>query len=73
MIDIRQTLPPELADIPDEEFRQVQSGETLHDEAFKTKPIGFYKDAMRRLRRNKLSVISLVIILLITLSALIVP
>ena len=73
MIDLKQPLPQELRDIPQEQFEQVQLGEELRDEAPKTKSVGFYRDALIRLRESRVSVISFWIILIIILLALIVP
>lgn len=72
IIDDRNNLPRELNDIPDEKFALAQTDYTT-DERFTTEPIGFYKDAFRRLRANKVSMISLCTIVVIILLALIVP
>lgn len=70
-IDLNQ-IPEDVLNLPDEEFAPVER-DTIADEGFKTKPIGFFKDAMIRLGRNKVSVFSLIIISLIVLMALIGP
>ena len=70
-IDIKQ-VPEELMNIPDSEFEPIRR-EEIKDETFKTKPIGFFKDALLRLGQNKVSVVSLVIILIIVLLALFGP
>ena len=70
-IDLTQ-IPEELMNIPDEEFDPVDRDRIL-DEEFKTKPIGFFKDALLRLGHNKVSVVSLTVITLIVLMAIIGP
>lgn len=70
--DIHQPLPDELAQIPDEQF-QMQVREHSLDEIGKSSSAGFYRDALRRLRQNRASVISFWIILCIMILAVIVP
>lgn len=65
-------LPEELNNLSDELFAPAGS-ETASDEAFKTEPVGFYRDALNRLRKSKVSVASFWIIVVIILLALIVP
>lgn len=72
IIDENNKLPQELMDLPEEAFGLVGKPEG-QDETFKTKPVGFYRDAFNRLCRNKISVISFVVIVLIILMAVIVP
>ena len=60
-------------DIPQEEFTFVKQGEQLHDEAFQTKPIGFFKDALIRLRKNKASIAAFWLIVFIILMAIFAP
>ena len=54
-----------MPDFPKEKFAFVQQGAAIKDERFETKPIGFFKDAMLRFRKNKASVTAIVIILII--------
>ena len=70
--DVHQPLPEELSQLPDEKF-QVQVREHGFDEIGKSNSAGFYRDALRRLKQNKASVISFWIILTIILLAIIVP
>lgn len=56
--------------IEKEQFEFVQNTEELKDDKFETKPIGFFKDALYRLSRNKVSVAAFVIICLIAVLAL---
>ena len=62
----------ELAAIPPEKLR-LANADWQTDERFTGEPIGFYKDAFRRLRANRVSMISLWTIVVIILLALIVP
>ncbi|MCR5185432.1 MAG: ABC transporter permease [Bacilli bacterium] len=62
-----------LQEIPSEKFAFVNTDAKLHDEKFETKPIGYFKDAMRRFRKNRGSVVAGVIILFLVLFALLVP
>ena len=62
IIEDRNHLPQEMNDIPDAKLALAQVDYTT-DERFTTEPIGFYKDAFRRLRANKVSMISLCTIL----------
>ena len=56
-----------------EQFEFVQMQGDIADETFKDKPVGFFKDAMLRFCRSKISIVAFVgIIIIITLS-LIVP
>ncbi|MGI6177162.1 MAG: ABC transporter permease [Eubacterium sp.] len=65
-------LPEEILSIPANEFEPVVRDE-IKDEKFKTKPIGFFKDSMIRLAKDKLSIVSMTIIVIIILLAIIVP
>ena len=70
--DIHQPLPEELSGLPDEMF-EAQVREHTYDDIGQSDSAGFYRDALRRLRQNKASVISFWIILAIILMAIIVP
>ena len=73
MIDLREKLPEELEQLPETAFERVQEGIDLHDEVPKTKSVGFYRDALMRLKQSRVSVISFWIILIIILCAIFVP
>ncbi len=60
-------------DIPKEMFEFANVGEKLSDKKLDTKPIGYFKDAWLRFKKNKASVLASVIILIIILYALLVP
>ena len=59
--------------IPAEKFRFVRSDERIHDEKLKTKPIGYFKDAWLRFRKDKSAVVAFVLIVMLMLFSLIVP
>lgn len=59
--------------IPAEKFRFVQENERLHDKELQTKPIGYFKDAWMRFKKNKASVTAAIILMIIILYAIIVP
>lgn len=59
--------------IPKEKFQFVQLDKKLHDVELKTKPIGYFQDAMRRFVRNKGSVVCAIVIAILTLYAIFVP
>ena len=63
----------EFKKIPQEKFAFVQANERIHDKKFETKPIGYFKDAWIRFKRNKASVTAALIILCIMLFAFITP
>ena len=72
MVDKNHGLPEELLNLPDSDFEMVQAG-GIKDEKFKTKPVGFFKDALFRLRKSKISVVSFWIIMAIVILSLLVP
>ncbi len=59
--------------IPAEKFEFAQAGANIHDEKFKTKPIGYLEDAWIRFRKNKASIVAAIIIMLVALYAIVVP
>ena len=65
IVDLKNKLPEELANLTPEDFAFVQSEGQIMDEKFQTKPIGFFKDALIRLCRSKVAVISFTMIALI--------
>ena len=56
-----------------EKFRFVNDGERLHDRKFDDKPIGYFKDAWNRFRKNKASVVATILIVCIVLYAFVAP
>lgn len=72
MIYDRNNLPEELKNLPASAFESLHQ-EDIKDEKFQTKPIGFFKDAMIRLSKDAVSMISLTMILLIVILSLLVP
>jgi len=64
----------EFENIPAEKFVFARrENEKILDKKLNTKPVGYFKDCMRRFRKNKSSVIAAYIILILFLFALIVP
>lgn len=63
----------DIKNIPKEKFRFVQSDKELHDQKFDTKPVGYFKDAFRRFRKNKSSVTGAVVIILLVVFAVLTP
>ncbi|MBO7613118.1 MAG: hypothetical protein J6S81_04785, partial [Treponema sp.] len=63
----------EYKSIPKEKFVFVQKEERLSDTALKTKPTGYFKDAMLRFVTNKGSVVCLFIIVCLFLYAIFGP
>lgn len=63
----------EYINIPKEKFEFVSQGEKIHDTKLDTKPIGYFKDAWIRFRKNKGSVIAFGIIVVLVLFAIVAP
>ena len=59
--------------IPQEEFAFVHSGERIADKKFEDKPIGYFKDAWIRFRKNHASVVAAIIIICVVLFAFLTP
>ena len=59
--------------IPAEKFEFANVGDKIHDKKFEDKPIGYFKDAWIRFRKNKASIIAAVIIIAIVLFSLLLP
>ncbi len=59
--------------IPKEKFEFAQRDEKIFDRKLETKPIGYFKDAWIRFRKNKSSVAAACIIVILVLYAVIVP
>lgn len=71
-IEDRNHLSAAVAQIDAKRFTPVEHRE-IKDEVPITEPVGYYKDALNRLRKNKVSVVSFWIIVLIILLAIVVP
>ncbi len=56
-----------------EKFVLANREDIRYDQDFKTKPIGYYKDAMNRFKKNKASVVAAIILLLLVIMAIIGP
>lgn len=59
--------------IPKEKFEFIQENEKIHDKKFDDKPIGYFKDAWIRFRKNRASVVAAVIIICIILFSVLAP
>ena len=59
--------------IPKEKFKFADSSRNIHDKELETKPIGFFKDAMIRFKKNKSSVAATFIIIILVLYAIFIP
>lgn len=59
--------------IPAEKFQFVQRDEKIFDAKFETKPIGYFKDAMIRFRKNGASVVATYLILIVVIFAVLTP
>ncbi len=56
-----------------EDFRFAQRTDKIRDKKPETKPIGYFRDAWRRFKKNKASIVALCIIVFLILFSLIVP
>ena len=63
----------EFKDLTAEDFRFAERGEHIRDKKPETKPVGYFRDAWRRFKKNKASIAALCIIVLLLLFALFVP
>ena len=59
--------------IPKEKFQLANVSDKIHDQKFDDKPIGYFKDAWLRFKKNKASIVAAGIILLIILFAIFAP
>ncbi len=59
--------------IPKEKFTFVHEGERISDKKFNDKPIGYFKDAWIRFRKNRASVVAAFIIIFVVLYAFVTP
>ena len=63
----------EIMNIPKEKFEFVNRTEKIHDQKLDTKPIGYFKDAWIRFRKNKSSVVAFGIIMFLVVFAIVGP
>ncbi len=59
--------------IPKEKLALANLGDHIKDQKFEDKPVGYFKDAWRRFRKNKASIVAALIILAIVLFAIVLP
>jgi oligopeptide transport system permease protein len=60
-------------EISQEKFDFVQRTEKIHDQELKTKPVGYFQDAMRRFIKNKGSVVCIFVLLILVIYAIVAP
>ena len=63
----------DLKNIPAEKFTFAQRDARIHDTKLETKPIGYFKDAWLRFKKNKSAVVAFSLIVILLLFAIIVP
>ena len=70
-----KSLPKEAQDpeIIQNDFVLVQSDKKVHDQKFNTKPTTFFKDSVRRFRKNKSSVVAAFILGFLLLLSIVIP
>lgn len=62
-----------LNNIPIEKLKLASNIDRTHDEKFSTKSVGYFKDAWRRFKKNKASLVALIIIIILFIYALFGP
>ena len=62
-----------IRDLSPDKFRFAQKDEKIHDAKLETKPIGYFKDAWLRFKKNKSSVVAFCLIVVLLLFSIIVP
>jgi oligopeptide transport system permease protein len=68
-----RALYSEITEIPDDMFTFIQKEDKIFDKKFDTKPIGYFKDAWLRFKRNKASLAAAIIIAAIVLFGIFAP
>ena len=66
-------MKPEEFEISADKFEFAQNDGNLRDKELVTKPIGYFKDAWNRFRKNKASIVAAIIILVLVLFAIFAP
>ena len=56
-----------------EDFRFASRSEAIKDKKPETRPVGYFRDAWRRFKKNKASIVALCIIAFLILFAIVVP
>ena len=59
--------------IPSEKFAFAKARDTKHDAKFDTKPVGYFKDAFNRFKKNKASLIAAIVIIILVVYAIVAP
>ena len=60
-------------EISQDDFKLVTTDETIHEQKFQTKPTTFFKDCLRRFRKNKSSVVAAFILGFLLLLSIVIP
>ncbi len=60
-------------EISQDDFKLVTTDKTIHEQKFQTKPTTFFKDCLRRFRKNKSSVVAACILGVLLLLAIVIP
>ncbi len=63
----------EINQIPAEKFQPAQRSDKITDKKLDTKPVGYFKDALIRFKKNKSSVVAAVIIAILLLFSIVAP
>ena len=63
----------DLNNLKAEDFRFAERGEHIRDKKPETKPVGYFRDAWRRFKKNKASIVAVCIIALLLLFSLFAP
>ena len=73
--ELLKDLPIETRDpeITKEDFKLVTADETIHEQKFQTKPTTFFKDCLRRFRKNKSSVVAAIILGVLLVLSIVIP
>ena len=66
-------MKPNEIEMPKEKFNFAKMDGKLHDKELQTKPIGYFRDAFNRFKKNQASIIATVIIILLLLFAIVGP
>ena len=66
-------MKPNEIEMPKEKFNFAKMDGKLHDKELQTKPIGYFRDAFNRFKKNQASIVATVIIILLLLFAIVGP
>lgn len=72
MSEDMKNISDDILNIPESKF-EIVSEDIIYDEEFKTESVGFFKDAFIRLKKNKASIVSVWMIIIIAILAIVAP